>query len=242
MNVTKVAESDWKKDDGTVTHVTKVTFDDGREVPGYDLPSVPEVGKPLPDGWEIATSKNNKPYIKVPKSGKGFSGGGTAYRNTKEGQAFEQQQMNRRTAIMCAKDLLASVPWDDRQKMADMADALGADVLLLQAQDIYDWLQSSPASGHTESTTTTAPLPRGNTAAGSSPGTSPSGEVADTTSVGERVTPASSDAPRGREGSGQVEVAPDPSHIHDLHPLRAGSKIMRCSVAGCPHTERRDVA
>jgi hypothetical protein len=63
VNVTAIRESDWTKDDGTVVKVTNVTFDNGQMVPGYDLPAVPEIGKPLPDGWEVAESKAGKLYI-----------------------------------------------------------------------------------------------------------------------------------------------------------------------------------
>jgi hypothetical protein len=132
VNVTAIRESDWNKDDGTTVKVTDVTFDSGFKAPGYDLPSVPEIGKPLPDGWEVATSKAGKPYIKVPKRGGGGGGGAPAYRNTKEGQAFEQQQMNRRTAIMQARHS----PFG------------GSDAVDLQdAERIYRWLQSSEGVG-----------------------------------------------------------------------------------------------
>src|SRR5438132_132285 len=72
MIVTKVEQRDWDKKDGSaIVKVTDVTFDDGRTVAGYDLPQQPEAGKALPGGWEVAMSQNNKPYIKVPKTGKG---------------------------------------------------------------------------------------------------------------------------------------------------------------------------
>ena len=101
-NVAAFRVSDWDKD-GTIVKVTTVTLDDGREVPGYDLPPGIEANKPLPDGWEIATSAKGKPYIKVPKAGKGGGGGfAAAFRNTKEGQAIEQERMDRRTALMQA--------------------------------------------------------------------------------------------------------------------------------------------
>lgn len=205
MNVTAVRESDWNKD-GTIVKVTTLTLEDGREVPGYDLPSTPEAGKPLPDGWEIATSKSGKPYIKVPKKGGGFGGGGaTAFRNTKEGQAFEQQQMNRRTALMQA---------------VAIASVSNTAPTLTDAQIFYDWLQASPE------------VP---TAMGSAPtsGVSTSRGVADTTPPGSagEVTPAPLDAPRGNEeGSGLAEVAPDPSScIHPSRTTTATGKV-RCIV------------
>jgi hypothetical protein len=127
MNVTAIRESDWNKGDGTTVKVTDVTFEGGFKAPGYDLPSVPEIGKPLPDGWEVATSKAGKPYIKVPKKGGGGGGGAPAHRNTKEGQAFEQQQMNRRTALMQAVALTTQ----NKEIVATVADYF------------YAWLQSS---------------------------------------------------------------------------------------------------
>jgi hypothetical protein len=135
MNITSVRDSDWKKDDGTTVRVTTLRFEDGTEAPGYDLPSVPEVGKPLPEGWVIATSKAGKPYVKVPKEKKGGFGGTPAYRNTKEGQAFEQQQMNRRTALMQAVEWLP------------LSDAGNVPGLLTCADYFSEWLQSSPVLG-----------------------------------------------------------------------------------------------
>jgi hypothetical protein len=169
MNVVAVKESEWDKD-GTIVKVTTVKLDDGREVPGYDLPSVPEVGKPLPAGWEIATAKSGKLYIKVPKAG--GSGGAAAYRNTKEGQAYEQERMDRRTALMQA-----------------VALAPGADGAQLQAlaEGLYSWLRAPLAAsggpsgkGGTDrrpSADTPAPVQTGPTGEGartaSLPGTCP---------------------------------------------------------------------
>ena len=129
MIVTHLNEREWTKDDGTVVKVTDVTLDDGREIPGYDLPPGLEVGKPLPDGWEVALSKSGKPYVKVPKPGKGFGGGAQAYRNTKEGQFYEQERMDRRTAVM-----QATVDGEFHPGMGDL---------------IYDWLRrtAGPMTG-----------------------------------------------------------------------------------------------
>jgi hypothetical protein len=134
--ITRVRDSDWRKDDGTTVRVTTLRFEDGTEAPGYDLPSVPEVGKPLPDGWEVATSKAGKPYVKVPKSRNPDKGGMSAYRNTKEGQAFEQQQMNRRTALMQAVAYCEAV-----YARNDSIELWGL------SNTMYEWLQSSPVLG-----------------------------------------------------------------------------------------------
>jgi hypothetical protein len=126
MNVTAIKESEWNKD-GTIVKVTTVSLDDGREAPGYDLPLVPEVGKPLPDGWEVATAKSGKLYIKVPKAGgPKYSGGVAAFRNTKEGQAIEQDAMNRRTALMQAVAVCQD-NWD------------------IEADKMYAWLSGTGA-------------------------------------------------------------------------------------------------
>ena len=73
---------------------------------------------PLPDGWEVATSQSGKPYIKVRKSGGGFGGGATAFRNTKEGQAAEQQSIHRSVALSQA----VIVGGDDIYSILDTAD------------------------------------------------------------------------------------------------------------------------
>lgn len=215
MNVTGVVESVWKKDDGDVK-VTKITLEDGREVPGYDLPQLPEVGKPLPDGWEVATAKSGKLYIKVPKRGGGGFGGGTpAFRNTKEGQAFEQQQMNRRTALMQTVALF--------EPGTLLPNWLGL------ANDMYDWLQSSPASGHTEPRAEVGGAAMG--AASPSPGTSPSRGVVDTTPPGSagEVTPAPLDTSSGGEVP-YGEGGTSPSDC--IHPTRVTtpSGKIRCTV------------
>lgn len=130
-NVQTIRESDWAKDDGTHVMVTTVRFDDGSEAPGYDLPPGLEIGKALPQGWEIATSKNGKPYIKVPKSGKGQQP--TAYRNTKDGQAYEQERMDRRTALM--------------QAVALAADDDPTDTVVTTADRLYTWLRQTSGAG-----------------------------------------------------------------------------------------------
>lgn len=123
MNVTAVRVSDWDKKDGSpIVKVSNVTFEDGKEVAGYDLPPGIEEGKPLPQGWEVATSAKGKPYIKVPKprgGGGGFGGGAAAYRNTKEGQQFEAYARLVNTAIMQAEGNLSMaaviLAWGEEQ-------------------------------------------------------------------------------------------------------------------------------
>src|SRR6185503_11899321 len=60
------------------------------------------IGKPIPEDW---TQKQGEygPQAFPPREKKGgFGGAPAAFRNTKEGQAIEQDQMNRRTALMQA--------------------------------------------------------------------------------------------------------------------------------------------
>jgi hypothetical protein len=134
--VIRTAEREWKKDDGTTVKVTDVWLDDQTDsVPGYDLPALPEVGKPLPEGWSVETSKSGKPYIKVPKprGGGGYGGGQAAFRNTKEGQAIEQERMDRRTALMQAVTAF---------------DSDGTDpAVLLIANNFYAWLRETSGGG-----------------------------------------------------------------------------------------------
>lgn len=145
-NVIALRESDWKKDDGTTVKVTHLTLEDGREIPGYDLPPGAEAGKPLPDGWEVATSKSGKPYMKAPKPGKGGFGGASAFRNTKEGQAIEQERMDRRTALM--------------QGVA----AIGApdiDLTLTVADQFYVWLRATAGAAGASTPPSPHPAPGG---------------------------------------------------------------------------------
>ena len=99
--VRAIRESDWDKD-GTIVKVSNVAFLDGTEVPGYDLPPGLVIGKELPDGWAVADSKAGKKYIKAPRPGGGGKAFSVAHRNSKEGQAYEQERMDRRTAAMQA--------------------------------------------------------------------------------------------------------------------------------------------
>jgi hypothetical protein len=222
--ITSVRDSDWDKD-GTIVRVTTLRFEDGTEAPGYDLPSVPEVGKPLPDGWEIATSKAGKPYVKVPKEKKGGFGGAPAYRNTKEGQAFEQQQMNRRTALMQA------VEW-----CLPLGDVIGVASLLANADSIYSWLQSSPVLGRA------AAAPAVPSAGDTQSATSTGGVLADEGGSGRSESIA--------QGEGTVGSNPGPSsptdhsndHVHSWADSPKLSKYEICTVENCMETRRKGAA
>jgi hypothetical protein len=86
------------------------------------------VGKPIPGDW-TQREGDYGPQALPPKDKKGAPA--TAFRNTKEGQAFEQQQMNRRTALM----------------QAVLSGSTGSGDILVRSDIFYDWLQSSPVLG-----------------------------------------------------------------------------------------------
>lgn len=141
MNVTGVRESEWKKDDGTSTTTYWVTIE-GREkdVPCYDERAKDLAGKPIPEGWEVKQSKAGKDYLAPPRASRGGGSGGggfAAYRNTKEGQHYEQERMDRRTAAM--------------QAMA------GKDTFdLYLAEQIYSWLRASEGAAEVTTSVTTS--------------------------------------------------------------------------------------
>jgi hypothetical protein len=128
-NVLGVKESTWKKDGQDVTSWW-VTLDDRTDdVPCYDEQAKTlKEHEPLPDGWEVKTSKAGKDYLAPPRAARGGGGGGfaAAFRNTKEGQAVEQDMMNRRTALMQAVTL-----WTNEH---------GEETLIDVAQLLYVWL------------------------------------------------------------------------------------------------------
>ena len=213
MNILTIRESEWDKD-GTIVKVSHVTLEDGREVPGYDLPPGLEEGKPLPEGWEIATSKAGKPYLKAPKpnrGGGGFGGGAAAFRNTKEGQAAEQRSIHASVALGHAITLRPNGTTADITKVAD---------------ELLVWL--SKASGH--------PLPAGTGGAsnwGASPSPSPAREgagAAQNRTSGEGATASVPELELTGEGStssGTVCVHTDTSPLKpDGSALPAGK--LRC--------------
>ena len=118
--VEAVKESHWMKD-GVETTTYWVTLVDGvgqREVPCYD-PRGKDLKEdsPLPEGWEVKTSKAGKLYLAAPKQSSG--GGGragqafgapAAWRNTEAGAKYEQERMDRRTALMQAVAAVVGVP------------------------------------------------------------------------------------------------------------------------------------
>lgn len=128
-NVTKVSE--WLNPN---KHKSQwfITLDDGTEAVCFSEQATElEIGKALPPGWIINPPKEEgwKPMLQAPKKPGG--GGAPAWRNTEEGARFEQEQMNRRTALMQATP--AVVLPDDLPNVLTCADAF------------FEWLQNVSA-------------------------------------------------------------------------------------------------
>jgi hypothetical protein len=126
--VERIKVDRWTNRDGedvTSYKVTLVNETGQREVNCYD-PRGKDLKEdaPLPEGWEVKTSKAGKPYLAAPKvSGGGRSVGAApaAWRNTEAGAKYEQRMMNARTAIMQA-DTTGWTPeqifnWIERQSV-----------------------------------------------------------------------------------------------------------------------------
>jgi hypothetical protein len=141
--VEAVKESQWMKDgvEATTYWVTLVDGVGQREVPCYD-PRGKDLKEdaPLPEGWEVKTSKAGKLYLAAPRqsSGGGVRGTGpnpaslAAWRNTEAGAKYEQERMDRRTALMQAVALRADVT---QEPVKDIANSF------------YAWLRESVDGG-----------------------------------------------------------------------------------------------
>jgi hypothetical protein len=128
----------WTNDKGeqvVVYRVTLVNETGQREVPCYSpLGKDLKEDTPLPEGWEVKTSKAGKPYLAAPRvSGGGRSVGAApaAWRNTEAGAKYEQERMDRRTALMQAVALHGSPATDH------------APGVLNDADEFYAWLRQS---------------------------------------------------------------------------------------------------
>jgi hypothetical protein len=148
--VEAVKESQWMKDgvEATTYWVTLVDGVGQREVPCYD-PRGKDLKEdaPLPEGWEVKTSKAGKLYLAAPRTtttgGRSASFGGSpqaAWRNTEAGAKYEQERMDRRTALMQA------VAWR----------SVGAPDFLEWAEVFYAFLRES-VSAPTEGSKTRNP-------------------------------------------------------------------------------------
>jgi hypothetical protein len=112
----------------------------------------PLVGKPIPSDW---TRKEGDygPQAFPPRVQKfGGGGGAAAFRNTKEGQAIEQERMDRRTALMQAVALVNAEPEEVREEWKPVAE------------EFYEWLRETSGEGPMATTakvkrSTSVPLP-----------------------------------------------------------------------------------
>jgi hypothetical protein len=140
--VERVKASTWTSDDGpkTTYWVTLVNETGQREVPCYD-PRGKDLKEdaPLPEGWEVKTSKAGRPYLAAPRltsGGGGHRGAGpqtTAWRNTEAGAKYEQERMDRRTALMQAVAEFAVPSVHPRPDSH----------VLKSAEEFYQWLRES---------------------------------------------------------------------------------------------------
>jgi hypothetical protein len=141
--------------------VDRWTNRDGEDVTSYKVTLVNETGQrevncysplgkdlkedaPLPEGWEVKTSKAGKPYLAAPRQSSGGGGGrysgapaSAAWRNTEAGAKYEQERMDRRTACMQAVAM---------GTIGGSQGALTASVLKL-ADEFYQWLRKSVDGG-----------------------------------------------------------------------------------------------
>lgn len=108
-----------------------LVMDDGTRVWTPEKAKADElVGRAIPEAWTQRTGDYG-PQALPPKPQKQGGGGFSAFRNTKEGQAIEQEAMDRRTALMQAVAMQGQVgyPWDQL------------------ASSMYLWLRATKPSG-----------------------------------------------------------------------------------------------
>jgi hypothetical protein len=135
--VERVKSETWTNRDGedvTSYRVTLVSDVGQREVPCYDPRGKDLIeDAPVPDGWEVKTSKAGKLYLAAPKAAisGGFrsSGAPAAWRNTEPGAKYEQERMDRRTALMQAAEMQRVQP--DRADWWELSN------------QFYAWLRQS---------------------------------------------------------------------------------------------------
>jgi len=137
-----------------------------------------KVGEPLPQGWERSEGDYG-PRVSPPRKGGG--GGATAWRNTKEGAAYEregwaikEERSDRRTALMQAVAFCAPDP--------------SGEVMLGFADDFYAWLRITSGS--------VPPTPLGTTATARTP-----------TAAG-KPHPSPAPKPSGSGGDAAIPAAP----------------------------------
>jgi hypothetical protein len=129
--VERIKVEKWTNRDGedVVSYRVSLINETGqRDVPCYD-PRGKELKEdaPLPEGWEVKTSKAGKPYLAAPKSassGGWRSSAPTEWRKTEAGFKYEQERVDRRAAL-------------------DKAVAVGSGITTELAEKFYQWLRES---------------------------------------------------------------------------------------------------
>ncbi len=220
MKVVKVAEWFNQAKDKPQWYVT---LEDGTEAVSFsekarDL----AVDMELPEGWSLEAPKQAgwKPMLKAPQQkggGGGYKGLSAAEKASLDG--YIQERMDRRTALMTAKD----------------ATDIPARILPL-ADEFYAWLRA------------TAPEPSslagagsGNEGTGASTRTSPAPVPSQSSVPGESAYRTPTASPSTPETEGQSEAgaqalgegaeAPATDHVHDWKPAPRAGFVM-CSVCG----------
>jgi hypothetical protein len=130
----------WTNDKGeqVITYTVILVNETGqREVNCYD-PQGKDLKEdaPLPEGWEVKTSKAGKPYLAAPRltsGGGGHRGAGpqtTAWRNTEAGAKYGDERVDRRRALeqAIAMNYPAETPFGH---------------ILTVAGELYAWLRES---------------------------------------------------------------------------------------------------
>jgi hypothetical protein len=153
------------------------------------------IGQPLPQGTEYEEPKfeGAKRAIKLPRDKNAPQ---AAFRNTKDGQLYEQERMDRRTALMQAVQ---------RHGQDDADDSL----VLLGAEVYYTWLRQTAGVG-----VTAPPAPGSQSAV--------AGGAGETTSVREGA--AADEQASGAVAHGEGARAPGACNHKDTSPLKLDGK------------------
>jgi hypothetical protein len=196
-----------------------ISFDDGGKpawTPDFaKAKDVLKVGQPLPADWTLKDGEYGPQAFPPRPKGEGPK---TAWRNTKEGAEYEQERMDRRTALM-------------------QAVAVGSGIPTELADKFYTWLRktSGPAEAHMGKTERHAPTPPPETAsprddkARSVPKTS-GGEAENSFGEG---GPASVSPPDPILGG--VQTA---SRLHLQHTYKPGPRQGWVVCADCGHAKK----
>jgi hypothetical protein len=215
--------------DGVEATTYWVTLVDGvgqREVPCYD-PRGKDLKEdaPLPEGWEVKTSKAGKLYLAAPRqsSGGGVRGTGpnpaslAAWRNTEAGAKYEQERMDRRTALMQAVQV-----WTERGERVE-PNYYYTDL----ARDFYAWLRESVSAPRVGGAPATSGAPR-----------EPSGEVK-TDSQSQRVgadTPSDEGGEQSHSPTHREAASPSSSTLDAIAAISVAANACHCGQPWGPNT------